>query len=63
MNSSLDKLVNNLEPNQFKHVRQKFCDEQCEPLLCNDVFPYRCFDSFEKLGESKLPTKEAFYSS
>ena len=59
--ASLDKLAGNLEPNQFKHIRETFGDE-CDLLLRKSVFPYHLFDSFEKLNEIKLPPKEEFYS-
>jgi len=62
MPTSLYKLVNNLEKHQFKHMKQTFSDEQCEILLRKGVFPYDWFDSFEKLGETKLREKEIFYS-
>jgi len=59
--ASLDKLAGNLEPNQFKHMRETFGDE-FDLLLRKGVFPYDWFDSFEKLNETKLPPKEEFYS-
>ena len=55
--ASLNKLAENLEPNQFKHMREKFGDK-CDLLLRKGVFPYDWFDSFEKLNETKLPPKE-----
>jgi len=59
--ASLDKLVGNLEPNQFKYTRKTFGDE-CDLLLRKGVFADDWFDSFEKLNETKLPPKEEFYS-
>jgi len=53
MDSRLDKLVNNLKPNQFNHVQQIF-GEDCELLLRKGVFPYDLLDFFEKLNETKL---------
>jgi len=58
---SLDKLVNNLEPNKFIHTRQTFGDD-CKFLLRKGVFAYDWFDSFEKLSEKQLPPQEAFHS-
>ena len=29
----------------------------------NGVYPYHCMDSLEKFKETKLPTKEQFYST
>jgi len=45
MDRSLDKLLNNLEPNKFIHTRQTFGDD-CKLLLRKGVFPYDRFDSF-----------------
>jgi len=59
--ASLDKLAENLEPNQFKHTRETFGDE-CDLLLRTGVIPYDWFDSFGKLKETKLPPKEEFYA-
>jgi len=57
--AGLDKLVGNLEPNQFEHMRETFGDER-DLLLRKGVFPYDWFDSFEKLNETKLPPKRNF---
>ena len=62
MASGLDKLTANLNPEQLKHTREEF-GEDCELLLRKGVFPSDWFDSFEKLNETKLPPKEAFYSN
>jgi len=61
MSTSLNKLINNLKPNPFNHVRQIFGDD-CELLLRKSIFPYDWFDSFEKLIETQLLPKETFYS-
>ena len=61
MPASLDKLLSNLKPNQLKHTRETFGDER-NLLLSKGVFPYNCFNSFEKLNETKFPPREAFYS-
>jgi len=60
MASSLDKLVNNLEPDKFKNLKEQFND--IELLVRKGVFPYDRFDCLEKLSEKNLPPKEAFYS-
>ena len=59
--ASLDKLAGNLEPNQFTHTKETFGDE-CDLLLSKGVFPQDQIDSLEKFNETKLPTKEKFYS-
>ena len=61
MDSSLDKLVNNLKPEQFEN-RKKHFDVNFDMLLRKGVFPYDWINSLEKLDETKLPPKEAFYS-
>jgi len=59
--ASLDKLVNNLKPEQFENVKKHF-DVNFEMLLRKGVFPYDWFNSLEKFDETQLPPKEAFYS-
>ena len=61
MASSLDKLVNNLKPEQFEKVKKHF-DVNFDMLLRKEVFPYDWFNSLEKLDETQLPPKEAFHS-
>jgi len=61
MSSSLDKLVNNLEPDQFKNLKEQFND--IELLVRKGVFPYDWFDSLEKLSERNLPPKSHFIRS
>ncbi len=64
--TSLDKLVNNLKSTneKFKELSKKFPNyDQFNLLLRKGVFPYEWFDSFDKLKETKLPPKQAFYSS
>jgi len=61
MASSLDKLVNNLKPEQFENVKKHF-DVNFDMLLRKGVFPYDWFNSLEKLDETQLPPKEVFYS-
>jgi len=60
MSSSLDKLVNNLEPDQFKNLKEQ-CND-IELLVRKGVFPYDWFDSLEKPSERNLPPQESFYS-
>jgi len=61
MANSLDKLVNNLKPEQFENVQKHF-DVNFDTLLRNGVFPYNWLNSLEKLDQTQLPPKEAFYS-
>ena len=61
MSSSLDKLVNNLEPDQFKNLKEQFND--IELLVRKGVFPYDWFDSLEKVSERNLPQRSHFIQS
>jgi len=61
MASSLDKLENNLKPEQFENVKKHF-DVNFDMLLRKGVFPHDWFNSLEKLDETQLPPKEAFHS-
>ena len=58
MASSLDKLVNNLKPEQFESLKKHFDVN----LLRKGVFPYDLIKSLEKLDETQLTPKKAFYS-
>ena len=64
MSSSLEKLVSNMyneSKDQFKLMAKEF-EMDCEFLLRKGVYPYDYVDSPEKLHETALPPKEAFYS-
>ena len=67
MNSSLDKLVENLKLNgkhSFKLFYEDFPDTQhADLLLRKGVFPYEYIDSIERLTEQQLPPRECFYSN
>lgn len=67
MESSLDKLASYLQEltilkNEFsKHT--SLSEEQLKLLKRKGVFPYEYIDNEEKLEDTALPCKEAFYSS
>ena len=64
MNASLEKLVENLAkegPSKFTHLKNCF-PPQNELLLRKGVYPYDYVDGPEKLQETSLPAKDAFYS-
>ena len=63
MPSSLEKLVNNLEPVQFKHTSKYFQRDQLDLMLKKGIYPYEYMDSQSKLTETQLPFIEKFYSS
>ena len=62
MASSLDKLSNNLDKEQFTNLNSMYKGEQLELIKCKGVYPYDYLDSLDRLAETQLPPKEAFYS-
>jgi len=72
MPSSLDALTKNLSKDQFIHLRNfgkrylkkinNYSESHLDLLLRKGVYPYDYVDSIEKLNESRLPPKSAFYS-
>ena len=63
MNSSLEKLVENLSDNDFKYLIKEFCSKNLELLKQKSAYPHEYMDSFKKFGEKNLPDRECFYSS
>ena len=63
MATSLGNLVNNLPKDAFNNVKKFYAEEDKLSLLTRKgVYPYDYIDSPEKLKETELPPKEAFYS-
>ena len=62
MAASLDKLVNNLPKDDFINLSLYYSGDKFNLLVRKGVYPYEYMDSLEKLKETKLPPKEAFYS-
>ena len=63
MPTSLDALIKNLDPEQCKNLKKFYPDPRKFDLLKRKgVYPYDYVDSVDKLAESSLPPKEAFYS-
>ena len=66
MNTSLEKLVNNLAAEgkeKFRNMAAEFPDSaQQELLLRKGVYPYDYMDDPEKFKDTQLPSKEDFYS-
>jgi hypothetical protein len=62
MASSLDKLTSNLERDQFTNLRAMYDGDKLDLLMRKGVYPYDYVDGFDKLSETRLPPKEAFYS-
>ena len=61
MNSSLDKLVKNL--NDFKYLRNNLKGEELELVKEKGVYPYEYMNSFKRFKENKLPDKDCFFNS
>ena len=62
MATSLDKLVNNLPEDDFINLSSYYSGDKFNLLTRKGIYPYEYMDSLEKLEETKLPPKEAFYS-
>ena len=62
MATCLDKLVNNLPKDAFNNLKRYYADDKLSLLTRKGVYPYEYMDSLEKLKETKLPPREAFYS-
>ena len=61
MNSSLDKLVKNL--NDFKYLSSVFKVEKLELVKKKGIYPYEYMNSFKRFKEDKLPAKDCFFNS
>ena len=63
MSQSLASLVNNLPKETLKYTKEFFKkDKYINLMVKKGVYPYDYMDSFEKFNDSKLPSKEEFYS-
>ena len=62
MAASLDKFVNNLPKDDFNNLNLYYIGDKLSLITRKGVYPYEYMDSLEKLKETKLPPKEAFYS-
>ena len=61
LQTSLSKLVENLEPSDFKNLN-KVIKNNFSLLTRKGVYPYDYVASINKLKETKLPSKDEFYS-
>ena len=61
MNSSLDKLVKNL--NGFKYLSGVFIGEQSKSVKKKGIYPYEYMSSFKRSKEDKFPDKDYFFNS
>ena len=64
MSSSLDSLVNNLAKGDHKFWGfEEYTDEQRKLLIRKGIYPYEYMDSWDKFSETRLPSKDKFYSN
>ena len=62
MATSLDNLVVNLPKDIFNDVKRYYSNDKLRLLTKKGIYPYEYMNSPEKLKETQLPPKEAFYS-
>ena len=62
MPSSLDALSKNLKDEQCCEMAKEYIGERFKLLRKKGVYPYDYMNSIERLNETELPPKEAFYS-
>ena len=62
MATSLDSLVNNLPKDAFNNVKRYYAEDKLSLLTRKEVYPYEYMNSPEKLKETKLLPREAFYA-
>ncbi|XP_070170874.1 uncharacterized protein [Polyergus mexicanus] len=66
LSASLEKLASYLDKSELRIARSEFSDlsdADFELLARKGVFPYEYVDDVDKLLETRLPPREAFYSS
>ena len=62
MAASLDSLVNNLPEDAFNNLKKYYTSDRLSLVKRKGVYPYEYMSTLERLKETKLPPKEAFYS-
>ena len=62
MASGLDKLSSNQKIDQFVNLKKFYSGNQLSLLLRKGIYPYDYVDCMNKLDETSLPPKDAFYS-
>ena len=61
--ASLDDLINSLSTDQCKNLKKFYPNERKFNLLRRKGnYPYDWVDSIDKIAETSLPSKDAFYS-
>ena len=62
MAASLDSLVNNLPEDAFNNLKKYYTGDKLSLVKRKGVYPYEYMSTLERLKETKLLPKEAFYS-
>ena len=62
MSSSLDKLSESLNNDDFKHIINHFGKEKLEYVRRKGIYPYEYMDDWNKFDETQLPAIQDFYS-
>ena len=63
MNSSLDKLVKNLNDKDFKYLSEEFSGERLKLVKEKGTYSYEYMNNFKTFNEDELPDKSKFFSS
>lgn len=63
LNTSLQKLVENLETSKFNIMRKCISSAHMDLLFQKGIYPYEYMSSFHKFQDTQLPPRSAFYSS
>ena len=63
INSSLDKLVKNLNDKDFKYLSEEFSGEKLKLVKQKGVYPYEYMNSFKRFSEDELTGKSKIFSS
>ena len=63
MQTSLEKLVKNIDKNDFHHTSKYFDGEKLDLMLRKGVYPYEYMDGVKRFAETKLPARENFRST
>ena len=61
LQTSLANLVSNLQPSDFKNLN-RVIKHDTSLLTRKEVYPYDYVSSIDKLKETKLPSKDEFYT-
>ena len=63
MQTSLEKLVKNMDKKDFRHTLKYFDGEKLNLMLRKGIYPYEYMTDASKLAETELPAKENFRST